>query len=88
MNATVRVYLLTWAALLALLSLTTASSFLAMGRWNLVVNLAIATAKALLVAIVFMGLREAQATTRLVAIGGLAWLAILALLAGADFAAR
>ena len=88
MNRTLRGYLFAWTALLALLALTVASSFLAMGRWNLVANLAIAGAKALLVAIVFMDLRGAATTTRLAAVAGLAWLALLAALGGADFVMR
>ena len=39
----------TWIALLVLLALTCGSSFIAMGGWNLAVNLAVAVAKALLV---------------------------------------
>jgi cytochrome c oxidase subunit 4 len=88
MSRTERTYIVTWIALLALLALTTASSFVPMGRWNLVANLAIAAGKALLVALVFMRLRTATTTTRLVAVGGLAWLALLALLGGIDFAMR
>ena len=88
MSRAVRTYLLTWVALLILLGLTTGSSFIAMGRWNLVANVAIAAGKALLVAIFFMQLGTASTTTRLVAIGGLVWLSILAVIGGADFIMR
>jgi cytochrome c oxidase subunit 4 len=88
MSRVIRTYLWTWIALLALLALTVGSSFVAMGRWNLVANLAIAGGKAVLVVLFFMELRKASTTTRVVAIGGLAWLAILVILAGADFAMR
>ena len=42
-------YVLTWLALMAFLALTLASSYLPMGAWNSVANLAISCAKALLI---------------------------------------
>lgn len=83
-----RTFVVVWIALLALLALTITSAFVPMGRWNLVANLAIAAAKAALVVVFFMQLRRATATTRLMALAGLAWLGLLALLAGLDFAMR
>ena len=53
MNREVRLYLGVWAALLALLVLTVASSFVHLHGWNAAANLAIAGAKALLVATFF-----------------------------------
>ena len=50
---------------MALLAGTTASSFVALGPWNTVLNFAIACAKAGLVAAIFMQLRGASALVRL-----------------------
>lgn len=89
MNASrVRPYLLTWIALLLLLALTTGSSFVAMGPFNLVVNLAIALAKALLVVFFFMHVRSGSPMTRIAAVAGLLWLALLAGLSLTDYLAR
>jgi cytochrome c oxidase subunit 4 len=77
-----------WLALLALLALTCASSYIAMGAFNIVVNLAIASVKALVVALVFMQLRTERPLIRVVAVVGVIWLAILAGLSATDFAAR
>jgi caa(3)-type oxidase subunit IV len=88
MNRTVRSCLLTWIALIGLLALTVDSLFIAMGRWTLVANVGIDAAKGLLVVLVFVELGKASATIWLGAAGGLAWLAFLALLGGANFAMR
>jgi cytochrome c oxidase subunit 4 len=84
----VRVYAWTWAALLALLALTTASAFLPLGTLNLVLNLLIALAKALLVALVFMQLARDTPVVRAAALAGWFTLLLLASLALLDFAAR
>ncbi|MFO1397017.1 MAG: cytochrome C oxidase subunit IV family protein [Burkholderiales bacterium] len=88
MTTRTRACVLAWIGLLLLLAATVGSAFVAMGRWNLVANLAIAAAKAAVVVVVFMQLRTASTTTRLAAAAGVAWLALLVLLAGVDFAAR
>lgn len=77
-----------WAALLLLLALTAGSAFVPMGAWNSVVNLAIAAAKILLVAIFFMHLRHSGALMRLIAVLALFMLAILFGLSATDYAAR
>jgi cytochrome c oxidase subunit 4 len=84
----VRGDLFVWIALLVLLALTVGTSFIPMGRINLIVNLAIAAAKALLVAVFFMHVWRGGALVRFVALVGLAWLAILVLLSANDFATR
>jgi cytochrome c oxidase subunit 4 len=81
-------YVRTWIALLVLLAATCASSFVPMGPWNLALNLAIAAAKALLVAFVFMRLRRERAMVGLVAAAGVVWLSLLVGLSAFDFAAR
>lgn len=81
-------YILVWIALLALLALTTASSFIRLGGWNFVVNMAIACAKAGLVVWVFMHLRSGTALIRLVAGAALAWVTILIGLSLTDLLTR
>ena len=72
-----RAYVVTAVALLALTGLTIGLAFLPLGPWQMVVALGIAATKALLIALVFMHLRSGTATTRLTALAGLFWLAIL-----------
>jgi len=79
---------LTWLALMALLALTAGSAFVPMGMLNLVVNLAIALAKALLVVFMFMHVRRGTPMIRVFALAGLMWLALLAGLSCTDFAVR
>jgi len=89
MNDTpLRVYVATWLALLLLLALTCGSSFIAIGRFNLVANIAIALVKALLVLIVFMRVLKSGPFVKLIAIAGVAWLMILVVLSINDFAVR
>jgi cytochrome c oxidase subunit 4 len=88
MNARYRPLVLTWVALLVLLALTAGSALLRLGWWNGVLNLLIALAKGLLVALVFMRLRKAHALVRIAAVTGLTTLAILFALAGSDYATR
>jgi cytochrome c oxidase subunit IV len=77
-----------WIALLALLALTVGSALVPLGRLNVVVNFAIATAKAGIVAAVFMELSRSASILRLAAAAGVVWLAILGGLAVADLLAR
>jgi cytochrome c oxidase subunit IV len=77
--------------LVALLILTIATAFVAtidLGPLNIIVALGIAVAKMLLVVLFFMHVRFSTRLTRLVLIGGLLWLAILLLMAFADFNTR
>jgi cytochrome c oxidase subunit 4 len=69
----VRVYLV----LLALLGLTAAAARFAPGSWSTPVSLGFATAKAALIFIWFMRLREQPGLVRLFALAGFFWLAIL-----------
>jgi cytochrome c oxidase subunit 4 len=79
---------LTWAALLALLALTAGSALLPLGAWNGAINLGVALAKALLVALVFMRLHTGPALLRVAALTGLFTLLLLFLLSGTDYATR
>ncbi|MCC6910091.1 MAG: cytochrome C oxidase subunit IV family protein [Phycisphaerales bacterium] len=84
----VRRYLGIFAALLVLLGLTVGVAIVQLGAANIVVALAIAIAKALLVAWVFMHLRSSTPVVILFALGGVFWLVILILFTAADFLAR
>ena len=83
-----RTYVRTWLALLVLLALTCGSAFVPLGGFNLVANLGIALAKALLVVFVFMHVREGTPMVRVAAVAGVLWLCVLAGLSVVDFAAR
>jgi cytochrome c oxidase subunit 4 len=81
-------YVRTWVGLMILLGLTFASSYLPMGAWNTVANTGISCAKALLIALFFMHLRNAGALLRIVALAGLLWLTLLFGLSWTDFGTR
>jgi cytochrome c oxidase subunit 4 len=66
-----------YVALLALLALTVASTFIPLGPINTVINLAVAVAKAGIILIVFMGLRRAGPLPILAAATAGFWLLIL-----------
>ena len=83
-----RAYVITWLALLALLALTTASAFVPLRGFNVVVNLGIALAKAALVVLVFMHLRRGTPMIRIVALAGVLWLCVLSGLSLTDLLAR
>jgi len=78
----------TWAALLVLLSLTIASSFLPIGEWRQVINFAIAIAKAALILWIFMKMCEETALVRLAAIIAAVLLLVLGGLLAADYGLR
>ena len=83
-----RIYVVTWAALMALLVATFAIAHWPLGIWNSVSSLTIAAIKMALVALVFMHLK--RASTLLVMFAGIAlvWLALLFGLSGTDYATR
>jgi cytochrome c oxidase subunit 4 len=74
-----------WLALMLLLAATTASAFVPLGSFNIIVSLAIAVTKALIVLIVFMELRSSPALVRSFAAAGFFWLLIMIVLTGADY---
>ena len=75
-------------ALLALLGLTIGFAYLRLGSFNTPLALTIATMKALIVAAIFMELRERASLTIAFAGAGFFWLGILLWLAFTDFATR
>jgi len=83
-----RVYLAVFAALLALTATTTAVAFVDLGVMNVVVMLAIAVVKGLLVVLFFMHVRYSPRLTWLVVASGFTWFAILVALTLSDYVTR
>lgn len=81
-------HVLIFAALLVLLAITVGAAYLPLGRWGVVVALAIAFSKATLVMVYFMQLRHRSSLVRIFAIGGFFWLALLFVLTFADYLTR
>jgi cytochrome c oxidase subunit 4 len=75
-------------ALLILTATTCAVSFIDMGKMNTVVAVAIAFAKASLVALILMHLRYSRRLMRVVVAAGLFWLGILIALTMSDYLTR
>lgn len=88
MDTSRRPLVLTWVALMLLLAATAGIALLPLGWLNTAISFAIALAKALLVAIVFMRLRRAPPLVRLAAVTGAVTLALLFGLALTDYATR
>ena len=86
--ATPPVLLRVFGALLVLLSLTIAGSYLPLGRFGLVLALGIAGAKALLIVLFFMQVRYKSGLTKIFVGTGVFWLAILFALTLADYLTR
>ena len=84
----VKTYVLVFAGLIFATVATTAVAFVDLGPFSVVVALAIAVCKMLLVALFFMHVRHSTKLTRLVLIGALAWLGILILVTLTDFSTR
>lgn len=88
MDKQTRPLVFTWIALMALLATTAGCALLRLGWLNTAISLAIALAKALLVAIVFMRLKRAPALLRLAAVAGAVTLVLLFGLSLTDYATR
>jgi cytochrome c oxidase subunit IV len=74
--------------LLFLTALTVAAAFVNLGRFNIVVALAIATLKATLVVLFFMHAKYSPKRTKLVIMAGIFWLIILLFMTLSDYASR
>jgi len=72
-----KVYFVVAAALMALLVLTYAAAQIDLGPFNIVVALAIAFTKAILVVLFFMEVKWSSRLTWVVAAAGIMWLALL-----------
>lgn len=84
-----KTYIGIWASLMVLTVVTAAVSKVDLGRGSAAVALIIATSKALLVALFFMGVKYiSQKMTVVVIIAGLFWLGILLALSMTDYATR
>ena len=84
----IRTYTLVLLGLLVLTAATTLVAFVDLGEFSVVVALAIAVCKMLLVALFFMHVRHSTKLTKLVVLGGLLWLVILLMLTLSDFTTR
>jgi cytochrome c oxidase subunit 4 len=84
----VKTYVLVFAGLIFATVATTAVAFVDLGPFSVVVALAIAVCKMLLVALFFMHVRHSTRLTRLVLLGALMWLGILILITLTDFSTR
>jgi cytochrome c oxidase subunit 4 len=83
-----RALILSVLALVALLGLTVTLAYQPLGTLNGPIALVIATTKAIIVAAIFMELRERRPLTLAFAGAGVFWLAILFWLASTDFTRR
>lgn len=81
-------YVGVFAALMVLTAATVGVASLDLGALNTVVAMAVAGAKAFLVMYIFMELRHAPSLTRLSALSGIVFLAIMLIMIGQDYAAR
>ncbi len=84
----VATYVLVFLALIVATVLTTAVAFVDLGAFSVVVALAIAICKMLLVVLFFMHVRHSTKLTKLVLAGGLLWFLILMGMTYTDFASR
>jgi cytochrome c oxidase subunit IV len=83
-----KIYVVILIALLLGTFLTVEAALRDFGPWNIVIALAIATAKAVLVVLYFMHARYSPKRTQLVIICSVFWLAILLALTASDYLTR
>jgi len=83
-----KIYFAVCATLLTFTLVTYEVALIDLGRWNVVVALAIAFFKATLVALFFMHVRYSPRRTQLVVVAGIFWLAIMMLLTMSDYLTR
>lgn len=88
MTMSARTYFLTYAALILLLTVTVWSHSFELGAWNSFINIGIAIAKGLLIALIYMELARAISLIRIFSLIGLSWMAILFTLSLADYFTR
>jgi len=83
-----RTYIIIILTLLTLTAITVVAAYINLGPFNIVVALAIATAKATLVVLFFMHAKFSPKRTQLVIIAGIFWLIILLFMTLSDYATR
>lgn len=84
----VRIYVFVFLALLLGTFLTVLASRYDLGEWNLVIALAIAVSKTMLVVLYFMHVRYSEKLIWVVVGGGFAWILILLGLTFSDYFSR
>ncbi len=84
----VMTYLLVFLALAVATVITTLVAFVDLGAFSVVVALAIAICKMLLVVLFFMHVRHSTKLTKLVLLGGVLWFFILIGMTYTDFGSR
>lgn len=84
----VRTYVLIFTALMVLTVVTVAVSFVDLGDWSVVVALAIACTKAVLVILFFMHVKYSSRLTWAVVVAGFFWFGILIALTMNDYLFR
>lgn len=84
----VRTNFVIFAALMALLGATVGAAYIDLGRWNLPVAMAIATAKAVLILLYFMHVRFSHRLTWVFSGAAFLWLAIMLVLSLSDYTTR
>jgi cytochrome c oxidase subunit 4 len=83
-----KVYVRTCLALLILLAVTWAIAYIDLGPLNLIVALAVAITKAIVIALFFMHIKGSSRILHLAAVAGLVWLLILISLTLGDYFTR
>lgn len=83
-----KTYTLTWLALLGLALATTLIGFLNLGPFNMILAIAIATAKAALIASFFMHALYESKVVRIILAGGVLWFVIMVTLTLGDYVSR
>ncbi len=84
----IRVYVTIFALLMVFTGLTVFVAYYNLGRWNVIVALAIAVTKALLVTLYFMHVKYSKRLTRIAVVSGLFWFAIMVVLTLFDYNTR
>ena len=86
--ASIKSYLLVFAALMVLTAVTVAVAFIDLGILNDILALTIAVTKAILVVLIFMHVLHSSRMTKLSIVAGFLWLAILIGLTLTDYLSR
>jgi cytochrome c oxidase subunit 4 len=84
----IRSSILVWLALLVLLAISAAASFVFTGPLNLLVSFGTAALKALLIFWCYMHLKEEGGLNRIFAVGAIIWLVLLLTLPAVDLITR
>lgn len=87
-TASLKGYLLVFAALMILTAATVGAAFVDLGMFNDVLAMAIAVTKAVLVILIFMHVAHSSRMTKISIIAGFLWLAILIGLTLTDYLSR